>query len=124
VIGKVLIVDDSETIRTLIKIHLIGHEVEFVEATDGQTGLVMATKHEPHVMVVDLKMPGMDGFTFLRTVRSMARFKATPVLLLTGVKGPSIEKEARLAGATHFIAKPFDGAELAERILECLPTSR
>jgi DNA-binding response OmpR family regulator len=117
-VPKVLIVDDSETIRTVIKIHLIGHDVEFLEATNGDDGLRLATHHHPNVMIVDLKMPGMDGLTFLRTVRKMGRFHTTPVILLTSDKREETKRSALDAGATWFMTKPFDGHELADRILK------
>ena len=115
-----LIVDDSETIRTVIKIHLIGHDLEFLEANNGDDGLRLATHHHPSVIVCDLKMPGMDGLTFVRTVRKMGRFHTTPVILLTSDKRDETKKQALDAGATWFMTKPFDGAELAERITKAI----
>ena len=118
--GKVLIIEDSPTTRAVIKVYLVGHNLEFFEATNGADGITLARTNRPSVMVVDLKMPGMDGFTLCRTIRSDPKLKDTPIILLTGSKGDEIRREALAAGATHFMTKPIDGAGLAERILACV----
>jgi CheY-like chemotaxis protein len=120
VTAKVLIIEDSPTTRAVIKVYLVGHHLDFLEANNGDDGLVLARQHRPDVIVVDLKMPKMDGFTFCRTVRSDVRLKETPVILLTGSKGDAIKREALAAGASFFMTKPIDSAALAERILSCI----
>jgi len=120
VTAKVLIVEDSPTTRAVIKVYLVGHHLEFLEATNGDDGLTVARQHRPNVIVVDLKMPKMDGFTFCRTLRADPRLKDTPVILLTGSKGDAIKREALSAGASFFMTKPIDSSALAERILACI----
>jgi len=95
-----------------------------LEATNGNEGLALARQHRAEVIVVDLKMPGMDGFTFCRTVRADARLHATPVIVLTGSKGDEVRREAMQAGASHFMTKPIDGAALVERIVHCLESGK
>ena len=121
---KVLIIEDSPTTRAVIKVYLVGHQLEFLEAPDGEAGLKLARQFTPDVIIVDLKMPGMDGFTFCRSVRGDAALKDTPVILLTFSKSHDVKREALAAGATHFLSKPIDGGMLAERILACLETRR
>jgi two-component system, OmpR family, alkaline phosphatase synthesis response regulator PhoP len=118
--AKVLIVEDSPTTRAVIKVYLVGHHLEFLEATNGDDGIQMARQHRPNVIVVDLKMPKMDGFTFCRTVRADARLKSTPIILLTGSKGEAIRREALNSGASFYMTKPIDSSALAERIVACL----
>jgi CheY-like chemotaxis protein len=118
--AKVLIIEDSPTTRAVIKVYLVGHHLDFFEAGNGTDGLKLAKAQKPNVVVVDLKMPGMDGFTFCRTLRADAHFKATPIILLTGSKGDEIKREALAAGATFFMTKPIDGPALAERIITCI----
>lgn len=114
---KVLIVEDSPTTRAVVKVYLVGQKLEFLEANNGDDGLNMARTQRPDVIVLDLKMPGMDGFTFCRAVRSDPLLRETPVILLTGTKGAEIEKEAMAAGATYFMNKPIDGQDLASKIV-------
>jgi CheY-like chemotaxis protein len=120
----VLIVEDSPTTRAVIKVYLVGHHLDFFEATNGVDGLALARQHRPGVIVVDLKMPGMDGFTFCRTVRNDSSLKDTPLILLTGSRGDAVRSEALAAGASYFLTKPIDGAALAERIVACLEPKR
>ena len=119
---KVLIIEDSPTTRAVIKVYLVGHHLEFLEANNGTEGLQVVRNHHPDVIVVDLKMPGMDGFTFCRTLRGDTRHKDTPIILLTGAKGDAIKREALMAGASFFMTKPIDGKALADRIVACLET--
>ena len=121
---KVLIIEDSPTTRAVIKVYLVGHQLEFLEASDGESGLAQARKHRPDVIHVDLKMPGMDGFTFCRQVRADDVRKDTPVIILTFSKSEEVKREALSAGASHFLEKPIDGARLAERIVSCLEMKR
>jgi CheY-like chemotaxis protein len=118
--AKVLIVEDSPTARAVIKVYLVGHNLEFLEAGNGADGLAIARQEHPSVIVVDLKMPGMDGLTFCRNLRSDPRIKATPVILLTGSKGDEIRREALRSGASFFMTKPIDSRELTERVLACI----
>jgi two-component system chemotaxis response regulator CheY len=118
-----LIVEDSPTTRAVIKVYLVGQHLEFLEAIDGAEGLEMARREQPDLIVADLKMPGMDGFTFCRTVRADPKLHKTPIIVLTGSKGREVKEEALAAGATHFMTKPIDGAALAERILACLEST-
>jgi CheY-like chemotaxis protein len=122
--NKVLIIEDSPTTRAVIKVYLVGHHLEFLEANNGTDGLQMAREHRPSVIVVDLKMPGMDGFTFCRSVRADARVKRTPIILLTGSKGDEIKREALNAGASFFMNKPIDGPMLADRIVACIESKK
>jgi len=122
--SKVLIIEDSPTTRAVIKVYMVGHHLEFIEATDGNEGLRMAKLHKPDVIVVDLKMPGMDGFTLCRSVRADVNLKTTPVILLTGSKGEAVKREALRAGATYFLTKPIDATSLAQHIMSCLESRK
>jgi CheY-like chemotaxis protein len=118
--AKILIIEDSPTTRAVIKVYLVGHHLEFLEANDGAEGLKLAREHRPNLIIVDLKMPGMDGFTFCRTARTDGRLKDTPIILVTGSKSPEVKREALSAGASFFMTKPIDGGALAERIVSSL----
>ena len=114
---KVLIIDDSTTTRAVVKVYLSGHHLEFLEANNGQDGLNLARQHLPAAIIIDLKMPGMDGMTFCRRVRAEATIKNTPIILITGSKGAEVRTEALRAGASVFLTKPIDVPTLAKVIL-------
>ena len=121
---SVLIIEDSPTTRSVVKIYLTGHNLDFHEASDGEKGLELAHKLQPAAIICDLKLPGADGFTICRKLRADARLRNTPIILLTGSKGDALQKEALKAGATHFMTKPIDAEALAKRILECIRSGR
>jgi CheY-like chemotaxis protein len=107
----------------VIKVYLVGQNLVFLEASDGAIGLQAARTHRPDVVVVDLKMPGMDGFSFCRAMRADLKLRRTPIILLTGSKSDEVKREALKAGADHFMTKPIDGPELARCIIDCLRKS-
>jgi CheY-like chemotaxis protein len=117
---KVLIVEDSATTRAIVKVYLVGQHLEFIEADDGKQGLLLARTNLPDAIVLDLKLPGMDGLSFCRAVRADPVIKDTPIILVTGSKEDAVRREAIKAGVTHFMTKPIDGSALAERIMASL----
>ena len=118
-----MIIEDSATTRSVIKVYLVGQHLAFLEASDGAAGLEAARMHQPDVVVVDLNMPGMDGLSFCRAVRADVKLRRTPIVLLTGSKHEEVKREAFKAGADYFMTKPIDGSELARCILESLKKS-
>jgi twitching motility two-component system response regulator PilG len=117
---KVLIVEDSPTTRAIVKVYLVGQHLDFLEADDGREGLALARSAAPDAIVLDLKLPGMDGLAFCRAVRADPLIHDTPIILVTSSKDEAVRREALRAGVTHFMTKPIDGKALAERIVECL----
>jgi two-component system cell cycle response regulator len=119
-VSKVLIIDDSTTSRAVIKVYLSGHAMSFLEASNGQDGLQLTRQQLPKVIIIDLKMPGMDGMTFCRKVRAEPAIRHIPIILITGAKGAEIRQEALRAGASVFLTKPLDVPTLARVILSYL----
>ena len=114
---KVLIIDDSATTRAVVKVYLAGHSLEFLEATNGQDGLELARTARPDAIIIDLKMPGMDGLTFCRRVRAETAIRHVPIILITGSRGIDLRNEAIRSGASVFLNKPIDVPVLAKLIL-------
>lgn len=114
---KVLIIDDSTTTRAVVKVYLSGHSLQFLEASNGQDGLHLARQELPAAIIIDLKMPGMDGITFCRRARAETALKDIPIILITGSKGIDVRTEALRAGASVFLTKPIDVQTLAKIIL-------
>src|ERR1043165_7095246 len=105
---KVLIVDDSESIREVVAsgLELAGYKV--VKGVNGADGLrKLQEEEEVHVVITDLNMPVMDGINFLKAVRSIDAYKYLPVIILTTESQEAKKLEARSAGATGWIIKPF-----------------
>ena len=119
---RILTVDDSKTIRDMLRFTLTGADFDVVQAEDGVDGLrVLAANPDVDVIITDINMPNMDGFTFIEHVRQDAAHKSTPVLVLTTESGADKKARARQAGATGWIVKPFDPNKLLDVIRKVLP---
>jgi two-component system chemotaxis response regulator CheY len=105
---KILIVDDSESIRVVVGMALRSEGYEVVVGNDGQHALELLLENEDvNLIVSDLNMPRLDGIAFLKEVRKLDKFKFLPFLLLTTESQESKKLEAKQSGATGWIIKPF-----------------
>lgn len=112
----VLTVDDSRTMRDMLRLALTDAAYEVIQAVDGVHGLEVLAGSDPDVIVTDINMPNLDGFGFIEGVRRNARHRATPILVLTTESEPEKKQRARDAGATGWIVKPFDPVKLVAAI--------
>lgn len=109
---KILTVDDSRTILSMLKVTLDSVGFRTIEAEDGIHGLAALEEHEPDLIVTDINMPRLDGFGFIERVRRNERYRAIPILVLTTESDATKKERARKAGATGWIVKPFDPTKL------------
>ena len=112
----VLTVDDSRTMRDMLRLALSDAGYNVVQAVDGLHGLEVLDENEPDVIISDINMPNLDGFGFIERVRSSTRHDRTPILVLTTESDPDKKQRARSAGATGWIVKPFDPAKLVDAV--------
>ncbi len=110
----ILAVDDSPSIRQMVSYTLKGAGYDVIEAADGEEGLGKARATPVSLILTDQNMPRMDGLTLIRSLRAMPRYQSTPILVLTTESGDAIKQEARAAGATGWMVKPFDPKRLLE----------
>lgn len=103
----ILIVDDSESIREVVNftLEMAGHNV--VKAINGKDALFQLNDNKVDMIITDLHMPEMDGISFIKAVRQNEIYKAVPILFLTTDSQQDKKNEAKLAGATGWIVKPF-----------------
>jgi Response regulators consisting of a CheY-like receiver domain and a winged-helix DNA-binding domain len=110
---KILIVDDSAAIRQSISFILNQEGYETVEAGDGLEGLTaLGGLDALDLIITDVNMPNLDGIGFIRKARELAKFKFTPILVLTTESQGSKMNEGKEAGATGWIVKPFNSDKL------------
>ena len=113
----ILIVDDSSSLRTVVKMALTRAGYDVLEAGDGQLALAVLDKTpKVHLIVSDVNMPNMDGITFLTHVKKHARHKFTPVVMLTTEGQDAVKQRGREAGAKAWIVKPFNPAQLLDAV--------
>lgn len=110
---KILNVDDEPQARRAVKIALIARGFEVVEAASGEEALEKLRTEDPHVVLLDVNMPGMNG---IETCRSIRAFSEVPVIIISVRKIGTERAEAFEAGADQYITKPFDIEELVARI--------
>lgn len=112
----ILVVDDSEVVRRLVEWELkdIGYDV--VVASDGRSGLKLAKKVNPDLVILDVQMPEMDGYEVCRQLRKTLTTTRVPIIMLTSLSDLSNMQEGFAAGADDYITKPFKPVELRMRV--------
>jgi two-component system chemotaxis response regulator CheY len=118
--ATILVVDDSNSLRQLVAATLeqAGHWV--TQARDGADGLMAAQTARFDLVISDVNMPVMDGLTMIRKLRALPASRHTPILILTTEMDPLKRKEARDAGATGWIVKPFNPDQLLATVRKVL----
>jgi two-component system chemotaxis response regulator CheY len=109
---KILCVDDSASMRQMVKLTLSGAGYEVVEACDGRDALTKAAGGGFNMVLTDLNMPNLDGLGLIRALREQPAFRGIPILFLTTESDEAKKSEARAAGATAWIVKPFQETQL------------
>ena len=115
---KILIVDDERVNMALIKFGLSEKRYEVVEASDGLEGLQQVRKESPDLIVLDVRMPNMNGYEFMGELKSIQGYKTTPVIMLTA--NETMEDVFKLEGVKAYFVKPVKITELVSKIVECL----
>ncbi|SEI23562.1 response regulator [Pseudomonas asplenii] len=108
----ILIVDDSSSIRQVVGMTLKGAGYDVVEGVDGKDALTKLDGRKVHLIISDVNMPNMDGFTFLKNVKQLPAYKFTPVIMLTTESGDAKKAEGQAAGAKAWVVKPFQPAQM------------
>lgn len=118
--AKILVIDDEQGIRNLLDTLLRKKGYDVVLAENGWKGLELFRRERPDVIVLDLKMPEMDGLTVLRQIRSLD--PRTPVIMLTGAGTPETEQRVRALGVTEYVEKEFSLHRLGDSLKPLLKT--
>ena len=118
--ATVLVIDDQEGIRNLLDTLLSRKGYEVVLASNGKKGLELFHRKRPDVVVLDLKMPQMDGLTVLQQVRQLN--PTQPVVILTGAGTAEAEQQVRALGVTEYVEKEFSLHRLGDALKRLLNT--
>jgi two-component system chemotaxis response regulator CheY len=113
---SILAVDDSASMRQMVSFTLKGAGYHVIEAADGQEAYEKAMTQSVDLVLTDQNMPGMDGVTLVKNLRSLPAYTSTPILILTTESSDEMKSKGRAAGATGWLVKPFDPSKLLEVI--------
>jgi len=113
---KILVVEDSSTIRKVISITLSQKGYEIIEAGDGLEALSRLNESKPDLILLDIILPKMDGYQILSIIRENPEFKNIPVIMLTSKDGIFNKVKGKVAGSSAYLTKPFDPTQLVETI--------
>jgi two-component system, cell cycle response regulator DivK len=117
---RVLIVDDAELNRKVVKTVLLAQGFEVLEAHDGEEAVQMATEHLPDIVLMDVQLPKIDGYEATRLLRAQESTHHLPIIALTAHAMPGESERAQEAGCDGYISKPINTRTLVEQISEHL----
>jgi two-component system, chemotaxis family, chemotaxis protein CheY len=109
---RILAADDSQSMREMVRLSLSGAGFEVTAAANGQEALQLAAGSVFDLVLLDVNMPVIDGIDVIRALRAQAQYRHTPILMLTTENSADRKREGKNAGATGWIIKPFDPAQL------------
>lgn len=113
---RILAVEDSPTVRQLIKLTLLDYDYDVTVAPNGAEALKLVETAPFDLVVTDVNMPVMGGMEFIRSYRAHPKGEGVPVLVLTTEVSDTLKAEARAAGATGWISKPFQQNQLIDAV--------
>ncbi len=116
---KILIIDDDYTGTTLVSFLLRSNGYDVIAAFNGEEGLEKANQEKPDLIVLDIMMPKMDGYTFLRKLKQVNILNIPPVIMLTAKD--KMEETFRMEGVADYFVKPLDTEKFLKKIKELLP---
>ena len=109
---KILVIDDSKTIRRTAETLLAKEGCEVFTAVDGFDALSKIADHRPDIIFVDIMMPRLDGYQTCALIKNNSEFKSTPVVMLSSKDGLFDKAKGRIVGSDRYITKPFSKEEL------------
>jgi twitching motility two-component system response regulator PilG len=121
---RVMVIDDSKTIRRTAETLLTKEGCSVMTAIDGFEALSMISDQQPHIIFVDIMMPRLDGYQTCALIKNNQQFKNTPVIMLSSKDGLFDKARGRVVGAEQYLTKPFTRDELLSAIREFVPLVR
>jgi len=120
---RILVIEDQEDNRQILRDLLTNADFEVIEAVDGVTGLAAAAVHHPDLILMDVQLPGLDGYEATRRLKADGALRAIPVIAITAYELNEAEDKARAAGCDAYMAKPISPRQLLAKVREYLPSA-
>ena len=115
-LAKIMVIDDSQTIRKTAETLLVKEGYAVITAADGFEALAKVADHEPDLIFIDIMMPRLDGYQACALIKNNARYARTPVIMLSSKDGLFDRARGRIVGSEHYLTKPFTKDELLNAI--------
>ena len=109
---RILVVEDQEDLRGVLRTLLTGSGYEMLEAVDGETGVARAKSDRPDLILMDIQMPVLDGYEATRRIKADPDLKGIPVIAVSSFAMKGDEEKARAAGCDHYVTKPYSPMQL------------
>lgn len=121
---RILFIEDEPDQRMMVSLRLQKNGFSVMVARDGHEGLALATKEKPDLILLDIIMPGMDGFELCQRLRSQAVTKEIPIIATTAAGTENLESKCLSAGADECLRKPYESSDLVAKIEELLKSQQ
>jgi two-component system, cell cycle response regulator DivK len=119
--NRILIIEDTEDNRRILRDLLSSAGYDLVEAVDGADGLAAASRHRPDLILLDIQLPVMDGHEVARRLKADPELRRIPIIAVTSYALSGDEAKARSAGCDAYVAKPFSPRQLLAMVRQFLP---
>ena len=116
----ILVVEDQDDNRQILRDLLTSADFEVIEAVDGEAGLAAAAAHRPDLILMDIQLPGLDGYEATRRLKADAVLHAIPIIVVTSYALAGDDDKARAAGCDAYICKPYSPRQLLAKVREYL----
>jgi two-component system, cell cycle response regulator DivK len=117
---RILVVEDQPDSRQIIRDMLAGTDYEITEAENGEEALTAIEKQRPDLILMDIQLPIMDGYTATNQIKANPALRSIPIIAVTSYALASEEKKARAAGCDDYVTKPFSPRQLLGKIRQYL----
>jgi two-component system, cell cycle response regulator DivK len=118
---RILVVEDQPDSRQIIRDMVAGTDYEITEAENGEEALAAIAKQRPDLILMDIQLPIMDGYTATRLIKTDPALRSIPIIAVTSYALAVEEKKARAAGCDDYVTKPFSPRELLAKIRQYMP---
>jgi two-component system cell cycle response regulator DivK len=118
---RILVIEDTEDNRQIIRDLLSSVGYELIEAVDGVQGVALAQKERPDLILMDIQLPEIDGYEATRRIRAIPELAKVPIIAVTSYALSGDEAKTRAAGCDGYVAKPFSPRQLLAMVREFLP---
>jgi two-component system cell cycle response regulator DivK len=109
---RILVVEDQEDLRGVLRVLLTGSGYEMIEAGDGSEGVAKAQADVPDLILMDIQLPVLDGYEATRQIKADANLKAIPIIAVSSFAMKGDEEKARASGCDHYVTKPYSPVQL------------